>query len=111
MKTTRYLSWIKEVGDVLKAQGIVKVPGKVCISVLVARPDKRRRDLDNYLKCVLDALVLNGVIEDDSHVEKLSIEWVYSDNLRGSYVRISRLVDGTESPTRILPEAMHKNGR
>ncbi len=35
-------------------------------------PDRRRRDLDNLLKCALDALQHAGVYEDDSQIAKLT---------------------------------------
>lgn len=37
-------------------------------------PDRRRRDLDNLLKAVLDGLVHGGAITDDSLVSRLLIE-------------------------------------
>lgn len=37
-------------------------------------PDKRRRDLDNIQKALLDALVHADVIEDDSLIDALSIQ-------------------------------------
>lgn len=36
-------------------------------------PDKRRRDLDNVLKSLLDSLQHAGVYEDDCQIDKLSI--------------------------------------
>lgn len=36
-------------------------------------PDNRRRDIDNYTKCVLDSLTKCGVWEDDSQIDKLTI--------------------------------------
>lgn len=35
-------------------------------------PDRRRRDLDNLLKCMFDALQHAGVYEDDSQIAKLT---------------------------------------
>lgn len=47
--------------------------GRLCVTIEVYPPDKRRRDLDNLLKPALDALQDCGVIEDDSHVCDLRI--------------------------------------
>ncbi len=37
-------------------------------------PDKRRRDLDNILKSLLDALQHAGAYHDDSQIKKLAVE-------------------------------------
>jgi crossover junction endodeoxyribonuclease RusA len=36
-------------------------------------PDKRKRDIDNYIKQTFDALQHAGVIEDDSQITKLTV--------------------------------------
>jgi crossover junction endodeoxyribonuclease RusA len=38
-------------------------------------PDKRRRDLDNLPKVVLDSLTKAGVWKDDSQIQRLTIQW------------------------------------
>ena len=38
-----------------------------------APPDKRRRDLDNILKALLDSLVHAGVLIDDEIIDELHI--------------------------------------
>lgn len=75
--------------EAVKCQGIVSIGGPVSVSVLVVRPDRRKRDLDNLLKAVLDTLVLLGVIEDDSVIEKILISW-HSDNLGGCFVEVTQ---------------------
>ena len=36
-------------------------------------PDRRRRDLDNLLKCTQDSLAHAGVYEDDSQIDVLVV--------------------------------------
>lgn len=47
---------------------------RLSVSVDVFPPDRRRRDLDNLLKALLDGLVHARVIEDDSLIDKLTVE-------------------------------------
>jgi len=47
--------------------------GGLIVSILLRFPDKRRRDIDNYAKAVLDALTDAGVWLDDSQINALSI--------------------------------------
>jgi len=47
----------------------------VRVELFLEAPDRRRRDLDNYLKPVLDALVKVGVLEDDRWVHELFVAW------------------------------------
>ena len=49
------------------------MPGPLTVEVAVYFPDKRKRDLDNLLKCLLDALTHAGVYEDDKQIEDLRI--------------------------------------
>jgi len=57
----------------------VQMMGHECMScrvqvVAVAyMPDRRRRDLDNLWKCLLDSLMHAAVLEDDSQCDRLEI--------------------------------------
>jgi crossover junction endodeoxyribonuclease RusA len=44
-------------------------------------PDKRKRDIDNYIKQTFDALQHAGVFDDDSQISKLTV--VKNPPLRG----------------------------
>ncbi len=48
--------------------------GRLHVRVLVYPPDRRRRDLDNITKALLDALEHGGVYENDSQIDRLTIE-------------------------------------
>jgi len=74
-KSDRYKAWIDEAQWMLNTQYLRVIKGTYSIHIKVKRPDNRRRDIDNLIKCVSDILVTNGVIEDDSLCERLLIEW------------------------------------
>lgn len=61
------------IGAVLEQRPGAGFPADVRLSVHVAAwmPDKRRRDLDNLPKAILDSLQHAGVFEDDSQVDVL----------------------------------------
>lgn len=48
--------------------------GRLAVSVLLTMPDRRRRDIDNTLKALLDALEHARVYEDDSQIDRLLVE-------------------------------------
>lgn len=47
----------------------------LAVEIEAWRPDNRRRDLDNLLKAVLDALAHSGVYQDDSQIVDLRVYW------------------------------------
>src|SRR5687768_6995399 len=75
VKTAAYRDWIEAAGYEILAQGRQKIRGKVSIAILASRPDKRKRDCSNLIKPLEDLLVRMAVIEDDSFVERLSVQW------------------------------------
>lgn len=46
---------------------------KYTVHIEASPPDKRKRDLDNLLKPLLDSLCDYGAITDDSHIDELLI--------------------------------------
>lgn len=49
------------------------IQGRLAVHVVFTAPDKRRRDLDNVFKGLLDALTHAGVWGDDSQIDDLRI--------------------------------------
>ncbi len=79
IKTRSYREWRTEAGWAVLAQGKMRITGKVLLLIECVAPDKRRRDIDNLIKGVLDLLGTKhgvGVIEDDSMVMEVRARWI-----------------------------------
>lgn len=50
-----------------------KMTGRLKVQVVLCPPDKRRRDLDNSLKGILDSLQHAGVYRDDEQIDDLHV--------------------------------------
>ncbi len=55
---------------------------KLSVDIVLCPPDRRRRDVDNCLKALLDSLTHAGVWNDDSQIKKLFIEM--TDTIAGT---------------------------
>lgn len=53
--------------------GHKQMQGRIAANVLLHPPDKRRRDIDNPVKALLDALQHAGVYRDDSQIDELHV--------------------------------------
>lgn len=51
-----------------------RLGGRLKVSVTLHEPDRRKRDLDNFNKGVLDAITDAGVWGDDSQIDHLVVE-------------------------------------
>ena len=70
----------KEVLHVVQQLGPRAITGPIKLEVIATRPDRRRRDVDNLLKSLLDALDHADVYEDDSQIQDLRITWECDEN-------------------------------
>lgn len=68
--------------------------GPVRVTLVLCAPDRRKRDLDNVIKAVLDGLQYGGVLADDAQVRALHAVW--GDVSPDGYVDV--LIDILESP-------------
>lgn len=54
-------------------RALPRLSGRLSICIVVNPPDRRRRDLDNLQKAILDGLMHAGVYLDDSQADDLRI--------------------------------------
>jgi crossover junction endodeoxyribonuclease RusA len=58
--------------------------GRLSVALTLRRKDKRLFDVDNFAKAALDALAHAGVYENDSQIDRLTIERGELDRPNGS---------------------------
>ncbi len=63
----------RSVQAALAARGVRPIAGRLAITIDVHPPDRRRRDLDNALKALLDALQHGGAYGDDAQIDELRV--------------------------------------
>lgn len=51
------------------------ITGELSVSVVLFPQNRARRDLDNYLKALFDALTHSHVWEDDSQIKHMDVTW------------------------------------
>ena len=76
-------SYRAQVAQAARLHGVyeLKVHGPCSMHLTIVPPDKRRRDLDNLMKVVNDALLSAGVLTDDcgSVITNGSWQWAPAD--------------------------------
>jgi Holliday junction resolvase RusA-like endonuclease len=72
-RSTKYKDFIEECQIMTIAERFRPVEGPYAVSIIAERPDKRRRDIDNLIAPVMDALMHSAVTPDDS-----LCQWVYA---------------------------------
>ena len=103
-KTKRYMTWTRAVTNDLLQQltsnykprdrkTVFPISCPVCVSIEVPRLDNRRTDIDNRIKAVADALVVSGILADDSYIAEVRAAWKVprNDRDRLCYVEITEL--------------------
>lgn len=80
----------------VRAAGIKRPAGRLKVIIHAAPPDRRKRDIDNALKAVLDSLQKAGAIRDDGDIDDLRI--VRSQVISGGrlVVEIEEIKEATE---------------
>jgi crossover junction endodeoxyribonuclease RusA len=65
----------KDAGWELALQRPMRVVGPITVTIAAGVPDRRRRDVDNLCKAVLDPLTVHQVIEDDAKAVSITSRW------------------------------------
>jgi crossover junction endodeoxyribonuclease RusA len=89
IKSKAYRQYSDDCWRAVQNQKALGFDGPVKVSITLGRPDKRKRDLDNTLKAVLDFLTDFGIWEDDSQIHDLRVRW--DAQTTGAAVEVSAL--------------------
>lgn len=89
VRSPAYRKWQNEAGWHLKVAKPHKFLGPVNIEIELCPPDKRRFDVDNKNKAILDLLVTHGVIEgDDSRFVKSAVARCVENSVHSCVVTV-----------------------
>lgn len=75
-----------DVMEAVQRYQLGRVPGRLEVHIDAFPPDRRRRDLDNICKGLLDGLAHAGVIADDGDIDILRI--YRKEYVKGGLVRV-----------------------
>lgn len=62
------------VSSLLNRKNIKSHDGELIVDIRLIPPDRRRRDVDNSLKALLDAMQIGGAYHDDAQIVRLTVE-------------------------------------
>lgn len=88
----------RRVGRILAARRLPPAVGRLAVTVEVYPPDRRRRDIDNLLKAVLDACQHGGAFPDDSRIVWLLVHRTQVARGGRVVVTIRDLANGQQPP-------------
>lgn len=99
-RTKVYAEWADEASRILRSQNTPAKPidYPIAMELAVGRPDKRKRDIDNVNKAVLDLLEAIEVVENDHYIHDLRSYW--SEEVSGVQVMIKDYEESKQ--TRLL---------
>jgi hypothetical protein len=68
-----------DVSSLLHRKQIQTLEGDLIVDIRLIPPDRRRRDVDNSLKALLDSMQFGGAYIDDSQIVRLTVEKLTPD--------------------------------
>lgn len=83
----------KSVCALLALTQLEPLRGRLALSMTVFPPDRRRRDLDNLQKAILDSLEAGGAYLDDGQIDRIEI-------IRGSVIPEAKVIVTVEEVCR-----------
>lgn len=72
--TAKAKRYRRDVVLAMREQKVIQLQGEIELGITLFPPDRRRRDIDNALKALLDSLAYGGLYEDDSQITRLCVE-------------------------------------
>ncbi|GJE45464.1 RusA family crossover junction endodeoxyribonuclease [Methylobacterium soli] len=76
LRSAEYERWRAACTSIIQAETRGRgFDGPYAMALAIGRPDRRRRDIDNLIKPVGDALVLAGAVADDSDCQHIEAGW------------------------------------
>ncbi|RLT07807.1 MAG: RusA family crossover junction endodeoxyribonuclease [Planctomycetota bacterium] len=100
----------ESVCSLLALRRLHPLDGPLSIEIDVFPPDHRRRDIDNLLKSLLDALEAAGVYHNDSQIVELTIRKLEPVADGRTRVRIEEALDSI-TRTNALPKTREASGQ
>lgn len=92
-KSSAYVAWINACHAAIPFRLRDEIKGRFTVTISVDRPDRRKRDIDNLTKPILDVLKptpqLKGVIEDDCLADEITIRWTSDEPKKPAQVHVT----------------------
>lgn len=84
--SSEYREWKRLAAWNIKAQRPEPILGRYALDIVVPRPDRRGRDIDNLIKPISDAIMAAGIISDDKMAMSICIAWEGIEPSRGDVI-------------------------
>tara|TARA_R110002167_G_scaffold142496_5_gene331261 strand:+ start:1756 stop:2040 length:285 start_codon:yes stop_codon:yes gene_type:complete len=86
-RSKKYMEWIGQAALAVELEQRPEIDYPFNVEIIVGRPSKRRMDIDNRAKAVMDFLQEAKIITDDCLAQRITMMW--SNDIDGARVTIS----------------------